>query len=114
MIANGGTVVLGNAQTGVYIYVYVCTYTEMRFFWVLTFSRMCMAAPGTVGGSVTAFEGEISDLIWYNRFLSKVDIQGKMMSHVLGTNSQKSTSVEPRHGTCAWTLTFESSPYHSY
>ena len=35
MIANGGTVVLGNAQT----------------------------APGTVGGSVTAFEGQLSDVI---------------------------------------------------
>lgn len=59
LIENGGTVVLGNAQT----------------------------APGTVGGSVTAFEGEISDLIWYNRFLSKVDIQGKMMSHVQGNEA---------------------------
>ena len=56
---------------------------------------------------MTAFEGEISDLIWYNRFLSKVDIQGKMMSHVLGTNSQKSKSVVPHHSTCAWTLTCE-------
>jgi len=59
MIENGGTVVIGNAQT----------------------------APGTVGGAVTAFNGQLSDVIWYNRVLSKVDIQGKMMSHVKGNEA---------------------------
>ena len=59
MIEDGGTVVLGNAQL----------------------------APGSVGTAATAFEGQLSDVIWYNRVLSKVDIQGKMMSHVKGNEA---------------------------
>ena len=58
-IENGGTVVIGNAQT----------------------------APGTVGAAATAFEGELSDIIWYDRVLSKTDIQAKMMSHVKGNEA---------------------------
>ena len=59
LIPQGGTVVIGNAQT----------------------------APGVVGDAVTQFQGELSDLIWYDRVLSKVDIQGKMMSHVIGNEA---------------------------
>lgn len=58
-IENGGTVVIGNAQT----------------------------APGTVGEAATAFEGQLSDIIWYDRVLSKVDVQAKMMSHVKGNEA---------------------------
>ena len=59
MIDNGGTVVIGNAQT----------------------------APGTVGGAATAFEGQLSDVMWVSRVMSKTDVQAKMMSHVLGTEA---------------------------
>ena len=42
---------------------------------------------GQVYGPEMAFMGQLSDIIWYNRVLSKVDIQSKMMSHVLGNEA---------------------------
>jgi hypothetical protein len=58
-IENGGTVVIGNAQI----------------------------RPGVLAGDATDFKGQLSDVIWYNRVLSKTDVGAKMMSHVLGNEA---------------------------
>ena len=58
-IENGGTVVIGNAQI----------------------------RPGVLAGDATVFKGQLSDVIWYNRVLSKTDVGAKMMSHVLGNEA---------------------------